>query len=298
MKNIVSKLALAAVLAVGVAAPALADVDAVASINKNKNVSVIETISINKDVNLDLDVDVDLARAAEAMALANITTSGNTVDRLPEADGTVLGGNPHEFLIRTAAIDGEGGSIIGNTGVTGVNQDVGAMTNQGNIWSIALSQENAEDPSLFADAQAEVDQKSLANNVSFISGEGAEASGQILFTTDIGDSINDNVGLTAVNQNAGNMNNQTNAVAIAAGVELEGDETSVSGASVALAEAALGQVAAANFVTETESDGTDKLSSISGSITGNAGITQVNQATSNMGNQGNVVAAGAAVLGL
>lgn len=296
MKNIVSKLALAAVLAAGFAAPALADVDAVASINKTKNVSVVETISINKDVLLDLDVDVDLARAAEAMALANITTSLNRVDRTPEADETPLGGSPDEFLIRTAAIDGEDGSINDNTGVTGVNQDVGAMTNQGNIWSIALSQENAEDPSLFADAQAEVDQKSNNNTVEFLSGEGS--GGQILFTSDIGGSINDNTGLTAVNQNAGNMNNQTNAVAVAAGVELSGDGAEVSGASVALAEAALGQVAANNTVNETESDGVDKLSSIGGSINGNTGITQVNQATSNMGNQGNVVAAGAAVLGL
>ena len=307
MKNIVSKLALAAVLAAGFAGQAFADVDAVASIDKTKKVSVIENISIDKDVTLNLDigtadVELQLARAAEASAIANITTSNNLVDRVPvvgDINGNAL---PHQDNIRAALIGGNSSaaqSINDNDGLTGVNQDVGAMTNQGNLWSVALSEENPTDPSLFADAQAEVDQKSIDNEVSFVNGEGAASiGGQIDFNASIDGSINDNTGLTAVNQNAGNMNNQTNAVAVAAGVSLVGNQAEVSGASVALAEAALGQVSTGNDTDELDPAGALKTSTISGSINGNIGITQVNQATSNMGNQGNVVAAGAAVLGL
>jgi hypothetical protein len=187
------------------------------------------------------------------------------------------------------------------------------MANQGNIWSVALSQDSTP-PSLFTDAQAEVDQLNSGNDVSFVDGTIPNPGtpppptilfgGDVIFTAIIDDSINDNTGLTGVNQNAGNMMNQTNAVAVAAGVTFDGP-TEVGGASVALAEAALGQETTGNTVTETTGDpaagpgiGTNKLASATGSINGNTGVTQANQAVGNMGNQGNAVAVGAAVLGL
>lgn len=304
MKNIVSKLALAAVLASGLAAPALADVDAVASITKTKNISVNELISITKDIHLVMTIDTNLARAAEAMTMVNTTIRNNTVDRATvPLDG--LGDPTFGFptlndgeIIRTAVIDGTLGSVNGNRGVTGVNQDVGAMANQGNIWSLGLAQQGAE-ASLFTDAQTEVDQKVNNNHVTF-QDVPTHLNGQVLFTGLITSSINNNRGLTGVNQNVGNMMNQTNAVAVAAGVTL-GGPTTVGGATVALAETALGQETTGNTVTETTTgggSGTDKLASAIGSINGNIGITQVNQAVGNMGNQGNAVAVGAAVLGL
>jgi len=316
MKNVISTMALAAVLAAGLAAPVLADVDAIATITKTKTVSVVETISIDKDIIVRINVDVDLARAAEAMALVNTTIRNNLVDRDVQ-NNVLFAGNDNDTLIRTAAITSVGGltdpgSVSGNTGVTGVNQDVGAMANQGNIWSVALSQDSTP-PSLFTDAQAEVDQLNSGNRVSFVDGLSnpplttpptppVPFGGQVLFTAVIFDSINDNTGLTGVNQNAGNMMNQTNAVAVAAGVTFDGP-TQVGGASVALAEAALGQETTGNVVIETTGTagpgiGTSKLASAIGSINGNTGVTQANQAVGNMGNQGNAVAVGAAVLGL
>jgi len=89
-------------------------------------------------------------------------------------------------------------------------------------------------------------------------------------------------------------------VAAAAGVTFDGP-TEVGGSSVALAEAALGQETTGNVVIETttgEGFGTNKLASATNSLSGNTGITQANQSVGNMGNQGNAVAVGAAVLGL
>ena len=89
-------------------------------------------------------------------------------------------------------------------------------------------------------------------------------------------SISDNSGITMVNQAAGNVNNQANAISIAVS----------SSAGVALSDAALGQ-----FVTQTNVSEIDvsKRALTLNSIVGNSGITQVNQSAGVLGNQSNVV---------
>ena len=80
-----------------------------------------------------------------------------------------------------------------------------------------------------------------------------------------------------VNQSSGNINNQLNSAALAAGLD--------SVTNGALGEATLKQVNADNFLTHIAVFRSD---SISGSINGNAGIVSVNQASGDMVNQANV----------
>ena len=96
------------------------------------------------------------------------------------------------------------------------------------------------------------------------------------------DSASAHVGLIGINQNAGNMNNQTSSVALALGV----------GAQVALSESALGQVNSGNKVYEV---GTMKTDLIENSLNYNLGTVQVNQSSGNMNNQGSSIAISATV---
>jgi hypothetical protein len=287
---------MAAGMAVGMAAPASADVDVTVTVDKTKTITVTETITLNKDVTITANVDRELSRAAEASAMVNHTIDNNTVDR--NINNALLGAPDGLRLTRGALIGPDGspdGSIDGNTGVTGVNQDVGAMANQGNVWSMGITADDPSDPDTFADAQAEVDQSVTGNHVDLTDLNGTAGGDGILFTANIETSINDNIGLTAVNQNAGNMNNQDNTVAAAAG--LGTGSANISGAAVALAEAALGQETTGNTVNEgPNTDGVIKLATIVDSVNGNVGITQANQSVGNMGNQGNVAAIGAALI--
>ena len=306
MRNMTSRLAIAAVLTAGMAAPALADVDVTVLVSKDKTITVNESLSKDVTVTITLDVLVDLDRAAEAIALVNHTAADNVVDRVIATEAA----SDNEAVVRTALIgDVAGGSVSGNRGVTGVNQDVGAMTNQGNIWSVAVSEDSdtppaANDPpDTFVDAQAEVDQLTTRNAVRWE--PGTSANNALIITANIEDSVNANIGLTAVNQNAGNMNNQSNAVAVAAGL-FPGSVSPTNtppctpacfdGATVAMAEAALGQETTGNTVLEGPNALDIKLATMFNSVQNNIGVTQVNQDTGNMGNQGNVTAVGAAIL--
>jgi len=90
-------------------------------------------------------------------------------------------------------------------------------------------------------------------------------------------SINENTGIVGVNQDAGNMNNQGNAYAIA--------ETDV--AAFADAQAAVDQVTAGNLV-----DTIDAVKNVvlSESVNANVGIVGVNQSVGNMNSQANAFA--------
>lgn len=102
----------------------------------------------------------------------------------------------------------------------------------------------------------------------------------------IAGSINENVGIVGVNQDAGNANNQGNVVSVA--VSLNGnEETSFTNAQAAASQYALGNVVVA---TEDFTAGPHKQALIGASILGNRGIVGVNQSVGNMNNQGNLVA--------
>jgi hypothetical protein len=296
--------ALALILLAG-AVPAKADVNVVADINKTKQITVHETIDITKVVDIVVSSIITPDTAAEAQALMNVSNHGAVVGGPVNSvtdnntPATLDNRIPHvtDFHLRLSALMDNSGN--GNTGVWGFNQDVGNMTNQGNVVSVA----GVTDLPAFTDAQSEADQANTNNKVTDFEivrvggvevGDGTNGTVNVNSVTagqfdaektaTIQSSVNRNRGVMNVNQNAGNMNNQTNGVAVAVGLE----------AQVAMSESALGQTTSNNQVFEVE---TVKRGLIDNSINGNTGIVNVNQSTGNMNNQGNVVSLAASLSG-
>lgn len=270
------------------AGTASADVDVLATINKDKDITIEQTVRITRQLTIDVDVAFVLEGGAEAQALLNVTNSGNTVtgQDVPGDDSAVEYGLDYDASLSS--------SVNFNRGVWGVNQDAGNMTNQGNVVSIAGVSDQFE---VFAQSQAHADQSNTNNRAVeeelLRDLQGDPVSDLVntpasLFATNksasIVGSINANTGVINVNQNSGNMNNQSNGVAAAIGI----------GAEFAMSEGDLGQENSGNFVNELE---TVKVSSIQGSVNGNVGVINVNQSTGNMNNQGNVVSISAIVSG-
>jgi hypothetical protein len=255
------------ILLVGaVAVPALADVTVTATITKDFDEKVTETL--NKVVNMTITVKTPVPAlsaggAAEAQALANVTTEGNTVTTSTGDSRTASLGGP------APGPEGDG-SILTNLGIVGMNQDVGNMANQANSVAVGLTDSSGA----AADAQAEVSQANTGNSSTETSGPTVNASPGRHAT--IQNSINDNIGVVGFNQNAGNMNIQTNTMALAVGLT----------AQVALSEAALGQTNQGNNVTEVGSPLPLDPTLIQDSLISNAGVVSVNQTTGNMNNQG------------
>ena len=265
------------------AAPALADVNVYADIYKDKDITVTETITILKFVTLTATVTTEGDQAAEADAIANQTNADNfACENCAEKQNYIIG------------------SVLSNTGITNVNQAVGNMNNQGNINAVAIDNPPGGQPvpgepptpsdrSGFANAQASVDQKQgviplvddgiptdLLVDRAILSPNVVDSTHILFRDSIITGSINHNVGITNVNQAAGQMNNQANATALA--VCLDG--------AIALSETDLGQYSLGNQVYETF---TTKTASILGSINENRGVTFVNQTSGNMANQGNAL---------
>lgn len=166
----------------------------------------------------------------------------------------------------------------GNTGITSVNQAAGNNINQGTIITIAVDEftppqqppppEQPPGSGGFAESQVAGDQRIVNHQIHSFNIAFRDAL--------ITGSINDNTGITAVNQAVGNVYNQANAISIA--VSLQN--------GVALSDAALGQ-----FVTRNTHDevNVSKHAIVTDSIQSNTGITQVNTSAGNLGNQSNVV---------
>lgn len=162
-------------------------------------------------------------------------------------------------------------SINANSGVIGVNQSPGNLNNQANLSAMAII---AGDKQL-ATATGFATQASLFNEI---------YADRSVNTNIISGSISDNNGIVGVNQSSGNINNQFNSAALAAGL----DEIT----NGALGEATLKQVNADSFLVHVAVFRSDV---ISGSINGNAGIVSVNQASGDMVNQANVHAISASL---
>lgn len=264
-------IALAATLVAGAwAIPAAADVDVYATLYKQKDVTVVVDVTIEKDIVVTVDQDAVLDGAAQADVNINQENTENIVDDAVDGEST-------NFLLELDAFIGDGdddtfGSVNDNTGIVGVNQDVGNMVNQANSVAFALTDSLAS----FTDAEAWAEQINSYNysrqeEILEEDGDGFDADR----TAAIEDSVNGNSGVVGVNQNAGNNNNQANGVAMAVG----------EGSHVALAEAALGQVNSWNQVVSIETVKTDLISN---SVNQNTGIVGVNQTVGNNNNQGSV----------
>ncbi len=241
------------------AAPAMAEVNILVLIDKNKDILILEDIIKDKNINLTVLVDIDVEKFAESLALFNQENKHNhACENCAEKTDEILN------------------SINHNLGITTVNQAAGNMNNQGNVISVAVDAAvfvPGDDG--FAESQASGDQVMKHNDINTIN---------ILFRDALIDhSVNHNTGLTLVNQSVGNMMNQANAVSIAVSL-LPG---------VALSEADLGQVNKHNDVVESD---VIKNVLVDHSINHNIGVTQVNQAAGNNGNQANVFSIAAATL--
>jgi len=246
--------------AVVFAAPATADVDVRALVTFDKTVIVDEELTKVKIVTI-LVTGVFLSgTAAESVTVIN-QRNDNTVRVDLDLAGVIPNGADLSAIIDT-------GSIVGNTGITQVNQDVGNNVNQINSVSIALSR-NA----FFAESMIAVDQRAT-DGLATTDGNGpAGRDKQALILS----SVNGNVGVTMVNQNTGNSNNQVNALDLAIG----------NNTAVALSEADLGQWNQRNHTDERNA--TVKIANIVDSVNGNRGVTAVNQSNGNFNNQATVI---------
>jgi len=116
---------------------------------------------------------------------------------------------PGSFATRRANIEN---SVNSNRGVTMVNQNAGAMSNQFNGLSLAASLgTGANERNAVALSEADLGQWNIGNRT--------EESNSIKVNRIIG-SVNNNVGITAVNQNSGNFNNQGTVISIAGATSL------------------------------------------------------------------------------
>jgi hypothetical protein len=243
-------------------------VDVTATVDKTKTITIDEVVNINKYVGLDARVITPGTAAAEADAIVNqVVENDYACENCAEKRAWIIG------------------SVLGNTGITNVNQAVGNLNNQGNVVAVAVDYdvpESGEPPTPgaggFANAQASVDQK-----VGALGAENGVNSYNLLYRDSlISGSIKRNIGITSVNQAAGQLNNQANTTAIA--VCLRG--------AVALSEADLGQEISQSFVHEAN---TVKTAVIYDSVVANQGVTFVNQTSGNLGNQSNTLSLAASL---
>jgi hypothetical protein len=262
-------IAVAATLAVGGwAIPAAATVDVYATLYKDKDVYVNIDVDILKNIDIIVEQDAVLEGAAQADVNINQKNDNNQVD--DAVDGTLT-----DFELELDAFiggdaDGEG-SINLNTGIVGVNQDVGNMVNQANNVAFAIT--DSATSVTHSEAWAEqINTNNFSRQEEFLEGEEPFEPDK---TTEIEESVNDNAGVVGVNQNAGNNNNQANGVAMAVG----------EGSHVALAESALGQVNSGNELFAIETVHTNLITE---SVSRNSGVVGVNQTTGNNNNQGSV----------
>jgi hypothetical protein len=280
MRKAIIALALAALVAGAHPAPAAADVVVTVVVNKEKDISVFEQVEKFKFVQIEVFMEQVLAGAAEAQALVN---QRNVENSTSPADPEIVGPHgageidPNDMLIFRHALIAD--SINDNTGVVGVNQDVGNMVNQANV--VALATTNSETALTHAQAEADqfnTDNTSFHRESSAFDIEDPEANPNL--TATIEGSINGNAGVVGVNQNVGNMNNQANLVSVSVGL----------GSQFALSESALGQITVSNQVIEVQ---TVKFGVISNSVNDNSGVVGVNQSVGHMNNQASAVSVAA-----
>jgi hypothetical protein len=110
--------------------------------------------------------------------------------------------DPSQAPTMSAAISG---SVNNNTGVVMLNQNAGVASNQYNSLTLAFGL----DGSTVALAEADLGQWNTGNHTFSVNA---------IRTATITGSINNNTGVTAVNQNAGNFNNQATKISVSGGL--------------------------------------------------------------------------------
>jgi len=249
-----------------------ADVKAVIAFDKTVN--VVENIGREKAVFLNASPMIMPVGAAEAAAIAVV-------------------GHSSAFYSATGATGSTSvrldlnlvNAIYNNSGVVGVNQDMGSMNNQGNLVSFGST--NSE--TALADSQAETEQYNVnsvvneqgSTTTANASTTDGKAPGGVVFrsrrTTTLQDAVYQQTGITGVNQTSGTANNQTNSISLAVGLN----------GTAALSEAALGQTTASNIVQSTAMQHT---ALVTNAVNNNQGMTHVNQTSGNLNSQSSTIA--------
>lgn len=302
---------------------ALADVFVDAVIYKDKHVTETVNIDITKTITVNVTYsDLTLIGDAEAHTLVNQKNVWNIVDGKADLAPGALGYDIELDATIGPGVDADdapvGFSITTNTGVIGVNQDVGNMVNQANAVTLA----ETISTSSVTEAQAHGDQENYFNisnqtekltwlkdgKIDFkimdgmpttipvdegaagesVDGEPLDANDLDLAAEDPSRLDPDKTALieNSINTNSGIVgvnqnagNNNNQANGVAIAVGF--------GSHVALAEADLGQYNAWNILYAFE---TLHVNTISNSIKGNTGTVTVNQTTGSNNNQGSMIA--------
>jgi hypothetical protein len=194
--------------------------------------------------------------------------------------------------------DNMNNSFTGFHGIGQSNQAAGQMNNQGNVASVAyVSDSNAYASALTAVGVSNKNNEFYANRQK----DGREwfcnrDSAVLTQTDNINNSFNDFVGIGQSNQSAGSMNNQNNAVAVAAGVDDGGSyNKGFFGGKGNMVAMASGDLALTNASNKFCMDKVTFTNNMNKSFNDFCGIGQSNQSAGNMNNQANVVAVAAGV---
>jgi len=206
-----------------------------------------------------------------AAALAGPSPGAQSAEIL--FDQKVQGGTvEEENIVRQVLLVGAGRN---NAGIVTINQDAGNMTNQANIIAIAFGAQAGE--VLLTDLWGT---QELTGNSATVRDSGPRE-------TRIEDSFHGTTGIVAINQSAGNFNQQVNALAVAVGF-------SVGPEFVALGDSTLGAIEADNELIEEGTQG-PRTQVVADSFGGFHGIAQVNQSTGDLNRVANVM--GVSVVG-
>jgi hypothetical protein len=254
------------------ATPALADVSVTGTTTKTETITIDEDITKAKVVVIAVAQTFTGSTAAEATSVYNQRNNGNILTR--DYNSTAVPASPNAPTCTVCGPTGPAADVAtmtnsfsNNTGVVLWNQDVGNNANQANAVTVAVVA-NA----FFAEATASAEQRTEGNQ-SFVFGFFPTVTKSSL----IANSVNNNTGVTMINQNAGFASNQYNNLTAAIGL---------NGGTVALADADLGQWNQGNVTVDFNST---RSGTIVGSVTGNTGVTAVNQNNGNFNNQATMI---------
>jgi hypothetical protein len=285
MKKLLVPIMVLALVALTV--PVWASTDGVVVSEPSCNVSLDVDVTVTKDVTIKqfrddcfktkLDVCFEPKARADAEAVKNDLNQYNTlkIDTL---------------LWSPTFSDTMSASFNNFTGIGQSNQAAGSMNNQGNTVAVAYVSNDKTYASSLAAVGDTIDHNAITVNFGI---------GTLTQSNTMTNSFQGFIGIGQSNQSAGSMNNQNNAVAIAAGVGAASTpdkygytKDSGIGSSVAVAASELALNNTCNtFCVGGKVSFTDTMT---GSFTGFKGIGQSNQAAGNMNNQANVVSVGAA----
>jgi hypothetical protein len=303
MKTLLLAAAASLALTAAMSGAAKADVLTDWTVTKTKTTTITEPTTINKTETVTVTDTRPLNSEASGLAVINSSVTGAVVgtahvtdpligtDSDPEIPDFV--GDENNYDIHRSSTTTN--SILRNTGIGEVNQDVGNNSNQGNVIAAGFVFGGND----LVKAEAYVEQLST-NNSSRNVEDGNPASlgnnlipnpayntgnpsltpdqGPLLpqITASMTGSMDGNTGVFFVNQNAGNNNQQHNALAAAIG----------DNAFTALADAGLHQLNSGNHVYDVN---TVKQDTVNGSVNSNTGIVALNQSVGDNNNQATVI---------